>query len=997
MGIVAADRPELTVGAIVAYECLLDGTAGTTTWRVGSILALPSSSFTGDTVNADATATTEQSVRPKEGRQTSVEDAPQKTSRTGSGSQDEEENASAMSTWPLVPSSACQTVLIQPWISWASATDAHGDAGHVKQSDAAARAPTTAAGGGASSGSPSPHQHAVTPVIRLAEIEAIQAELAEIQRFAQGEDDVDADVSLAAALSQACTRVFASSPQPRVCGSEAGMTAEGGGGEDIGAELAQQIEQKRVEFGQRVERILSELRTTRNRERELREAHKTLQVSLEDAKQQLRDAQEKVQRIDKRHLREIQGYRLPPAGVKLVMDAVFCVLGETTTSWTDMVAVMRHPSFIAKVVTFDHARLTPAAVQVLKEHFISNPRFSYADALKGSRALGQFHEWVMRQMQLVEAGSAHAKFMAEKSASGAALAAARQNIEAETAALRHVEEELETLRCQQTRRLQKRRSGTRNTHPSGGDEVPPGGSPPSTNFLASAPEPQGEATASLRRSATKAESSTSEPARLRATGTPAVVPTASTEATASYNAAAGVDHDGAQRQSSTLVKGTTVPVRCASAPHTATNPVTAEDGSTTTTTDGVAAADPPLPAPTLAQQQQQLLEMVPPGAQWMCPEQGTLPTSYILRSSILCIVSHQQEHRSHTPRQASLDSGTRALEPNLLQLTTAQQHLIAAALRHLLPALPPPYPTAAAREQQLTEEQQQAATAKALACEAEAALIDALWAQLTATEAATNFCRATLESQRAAALAAKERQTARWAAVSAIREKIEKLAESCTVAAADVRCRGWKQRAVEKKSLTRELIVQLKGVEKEKAEVKASIAKARSLFAALQQQVLNSQGRAVQLKEARRAAREKLEALTKESSREEGSDFDTETELVSRTNVQEQQEVLVSITESVRAASTALKSVSDALETHQQQRAAEPKEEKALIAKMFREADGRMRNHEGSNLAAQIMMDVHKAATGSFPRRHQWTWMNVCLGALLLLSLTTLQYKKYRV
>ncbi|KAG5486066.1 hypothetical protein LSCM4_06773 [Leishmania orientalis] len=112
MGIVAADRSELTVGAIVAYECLLDGTAGTTTWRVGSIPALPSSFFTGDTVNADATVTTEQSVRPKKVRQTSVEDAPQKTSRTGSGSQDEEENASAIATWPLVPTSACQTVLI---------------------------------------------------------------------------------------------------------------------------------------------------------------------------------------------------------------------------------------------------------------------------------------------------------------------------------------------------------------------------------------------------------------------------------------------------------------------------------------------------------------------------------------------------------------------------------------------------------------------------------------------------------------------------------------------------------------------------------------------------------------------------------------------------------------------------------------------------------------------------------------------------------------------
>ncbi|KAG5485517.1 hypothetical protein LSCM1_07603 [Leishmania martiniquensis] len=535
---VATASPELMVGAIVAYECLLDKAAGTTTWWVGSILALPSSPSADDTVEGGFTAPPGQSDTPMQGERKSVESASQKTSRAGSGCRDDKvRGTSATVTRARMPASACQAVLIQPWVSLASVADVHGDAVDTKPSGAAARAPATAAGDGTSHRpSPSPHRRTTTSATRLAKIKAIQEELEEIQRFTSGDGDVtdgERDRRLAAALSKACTRVLVIASPSRACGTNEA---------DDYSELAQKIERKRVELCELVECILSEMKTTRYRERELQEAHKTLRVSIEDAKKQLREAQEKVQHIDKRHLREIQGYRLPPAGVKLVMDAVFCVLSEATTSWNDMVAIMRSPSFISKIVSYDHARLTPAAVRKLQENFISNRRFSHADALKVSRALGPLQEWVMRQTQLAEAHRAHAAFVAEKGESGGKPVAARKKIEADAAALRDLEQDLETFMREQARRLQTHRVGTLSVDPSGGDAPPQGRSSPLTGVLASATESRKEATASPQRpcrpsacSSTCAESPTSAPA---------AVASNSAEATASNNATERVYGDG---------------------------------------------------------------------------------------------------------------------------------------------------------------------------------------------------------------------------------------------------------------------------------------------------------------------------------------------------------------------------------------------------------------------------------------------------------------------
>ncbi|CBZ24236.1 kinetoplast-associated protein-like protein [Leishmania mexicana MHOM/GT/2001/U1103] len=1431
-GEAAAASPGLTVGAIVAYECFLDETAGSASWRVGSILALPSSpsSAGDDTVEGGAARTAGRSTNSMNDPKF-LKSTPQNASRVdGSAPDDKERSAAVVATPPLVPASACQTVLIQPWISLASTAGAHGDAGHASPS------------GGPHSPSPSPEQHGVARAVRLAEINAMQRELEEIEHFARGEGAGDAGVYPTTAASRRCTsaacggeddgndrrlagellhaytRVLGFRTESRGHshlraddlhrGSEESATAvvvDSDDDDGINPELTRQIEHKLAEFRKRASNMLSGMQTARRNERDLQAAQKRVQVSLEDAKRQLREAQKKVQRIDKRHLHEIQGYRLPPVVVKHVMDAVLCVLGETAKNWTDVVTAMRSPSFISNVGSLHHGQLALADVQELKKNFISNPRFSYADVLKGSHALGQFHEWVIRQLQLMEAGSAHAEFMREKEESNQELAIAREKMEAEAAELRHLEEELEALMREQTRQLQERRSGTLTPCPTGVEGLSQRPSSPLTNVLLPASGSQGAATTSPQRTrrpsthaASGAESPMSTSVQLRAAVADSV------EAMASSNGAPAIGGD-AQRRSSTSVTAISVPSGSASAPHTAADAAAAmADGAMKMTMGGVAAASHPPTAVLLTQQQQQVPVMVPPGTQWICPHPCALQSrTYVLRSSILCVLGHQQERTGEKPGETSPDNGTATPARDMFELTTAQQQFVAEALHGPARALPPlspssatagsarsshativtqhtkaftekewetvvrdspdelcrafmedvamichvpsravtdvawvlrglhvqcavchpstdsskavqaalekeAYPTvmalyaqrqrvpdslddestrqlhqamrlasmedeiraaqqpeaearreteslrdaferekqafmekmavaqtssqagthddvradltlqealeertaqlghvqaslaetqakakraedqlataqahlvsaekraakvkadaeaartaadlaaiqaektledlgsqlraahaafegertrhqteldeaqaaAAARETRLRQQldamkhrladaqpreepmekeektqqdftaaadarraaehaaqvaelerklreassaqaalqaehrhlreeleraqaqatekektrlrllenmesvrkqmeypQQHGARRAAIpvehyrkngferahvrAAEADAALVEALRAQLTATEVATNFCRAELEAQKSAEAAARERQAVRHAAVTAIREKIEDLAESVTIAADRPR-QPPQQLASEKERFIGELIAQLGEVEDEKAEINTATARAQRSFATMQREVSDAQGRAAQLEEARRTACKELQAMTATVSAEDAGNSVTDAELVHSGSMQDHQEALVDISERVLAASAALTSASDALATYQQQRAVEPKQEEAFIANVFFESDGRYRrpNREGAELAAQIMGEVYDAATGTFLSRHQWAWMHVCLGVLLLFSFTTLQYKKYDV
>ncbi|KPI88420.1 kinetoplast-associated protein-like protein [Leptomonas seymouri] len=612
---------QLKVGAIVAYACLLDEAVGATSWRVGAVRAIPVS--TQPTPNPSA----------------------------------------------LIGKTMCQALLVQPWVSLAAmpADDSitEGKAGKHKSGNAVEAA---ANGVSPSSSTPSPRPlPVVTAAVRFAEIDAMQKELEELQRGASGDScgEVnnhdngtaypceDEDEQLVRTLSQAYTRVLAAS-------NEAAAPT------DANPELSRQISEKRNELRKRIEQSLAKMKETRKQQHDLQLAQEDAQKSLQSARHQLREAQEKVQEINTRALWEIQGYRLPPAVVKHVMGAVLCVLGERASSWQEVVMVVRTPSFISRVAQFDPTELSPTRARELKKKYLSDPQFSHEVAMKGSQALVQFQEWVMRQVQHTDADDDLAKFLKQKEAVTAALAASRQQLMADAAELRHLEEELDALMHQQEELLMK-------------------GSTPSIDGAEKPSRQPREAAAQQQPRPEKQQESREEHAQQ---------PSATSQGVTSHSRPR---QPSAAPAADNLFSESPAPisVRLRAAAAAAASRAYVKELSTSTAAGAAATTSSHMqtwsrPSSTVAQQQK-IFALIPPGPQWVCPPPGMVHNTYILRSSVLCVLGYLPRS-SGGSRDADLavgDTTSAPLEDHVFELTNAQHQFVLDAIQQPLNERPP--------------------------------------------------------------------------------------------------------------------------------------------------------------------------------------------------------------------------------------------------------------------------------------------------------------------
>ncbi|KPA77586.1 kinetoplast-associated protein-like protein [Leptomonas pyrrhocoris] len=668
------DDLRLKVGAIVAYECLLDDTIGTTSWRIGAVRALatpavctsPSDGFnpTSEPVKGNSNTAEEEG----EGSGALAASEKPMTPSPPSPPIPRTHLTSSLSSITLTRKTTCQTAEIQPWISLATATpaayrshnkDEEGDYNSCSVGPAMTNgeslSPSSVAVGAAGAAGGSPRLlSAGGPSACLAEMNAVQTSLKEEKEKEEGmplsahsdapsgaEDDED---RLAKALSAAYTRVLtATTSRDGERGrSTSSAISEASAAVAADPSLQRQIEAKRAEFRVRIEQTLADLQQTRQQQHDLQKAQEKAQTQLQHARQHLREAQEKVQEIDVRALKEIQGYRLPPAVVQLVMSAVLCVLGEKASTWSEVVTVMRTPSFIARVALYDPAQLTQARLEEVKKKYIAERNFSHAVAMKGSQALGQFQEWVMRQAQLADADGSLARFLAQKESSTAALAVARQKIAAGAAELECLEAELDALlheqgRQQQQQQQQKEEEEEELRKSTGGVISANGAAVPS-------PRPP-EAGAQQRGTPKEPQASQQQQPTTTTNSSPATPRSRSRQLSPRF-------------AKDKLSFGSPIPTTSAVA-------------SSTTQT-------PPGANNTVGQPQQQLhvSPLPPPGSQWLCPPAGAVHNTYVLRSSILCVLGY-----------TSSDDAV-PLAGSVFTLTNKQQQLVCEAMEKPLHARP---------------------------------------------------------------------------------------------------------------------------------------------------------------------------------------------------------------------------------------------------------------------------------------------------------------------
>ena len=97
------------------------------------------------------------------------------------------------------------------------------------------------------------------------------------------------------------------------------------------------------------------------------------ECDLAEAEPALLDAQASVRSIKKAQLDEVRTLARPPPMVKLTMEAVACMLGESAKDWTEIRRVIRKDDFIPTVVNFESKSLKQKTIKLIRDKYLSDP------------------------------------------------------------------------------------------------------------------------------------------------------------------------------------------------------------------------------------------------------------------------------------------------------------------------------------------------------------------------------------------------------------------------------------------------------------------------------------------------------------------------------------------------------------------------------------------------------------------------------------------------
>ena len=124
------------------------------------------------------------------------------------------------------------------------------------------------------------------------------------------------------------------------------------------------------------------------------------QTELDEAEPALRSAQASVRGIKKRDLDEVRNLARPPANVKLTLECVAIMLGETSLEWTDVRKLLAKADFIPSIINFDADNLSEKQLKQIKEKYLDgNPDLNAESVTRSSKACGPLYTWAESQIK----------------------------------------------------------------------------------------------------------------------------------------------------------------------------------------------------------------------------------------------------------------------------------------------------------------------------------------------------------------------------------------------------------------------------------------------------------------------------------------------------------------------------------------------------------------------------------------------------------------------
>ncbi|XP_026482181.1 dynein heavy chain, cytoplasmic isoform X8 [Ctenocephalides felis] len=135
---------------------------------------------------------------------------------------------------------------------------------------------------------------------------------------------------------------------------------------------------------------------------QIEEKRKDVMADLEKVEPAVIDAQTAVKSIKKQQLVEVRSMANPPAIVKLALESICLLLGESALDWKAIRSVLMRDNFVPTIVNFNTSNITDDVREKMKTRYLSNPDYNFEKVNRASMACGPMVKWAIAQIEYAD-------------------------------------------------------------------------------------------------------------------------------------------------------------------------------------------------------------------------------------------------------------------------------------------------------------------------------------------------------------------------------------------------------------------------------------------------------------------------------------------------------------------------------------------------------------------------------------------------------------------
>ena len=127
-----------------------------------------------------------------------------------------------------------------------------------------------------------------------------------------------------------------------------------------------------------------------------------VEKELEEVGPALEKAQKSVSSISNAQLNEVKNYKVPPARVVMVLEAVIYLIKGKKLEWNDIKSEMTKSGFIDSVLSFDINKVSSAKKDKLKNDYVQSKDWDVKAIYSSSKAAGPLADWLESQLKYAD-------------------------------------------------------------------------------------------------------------------------------------------------------------------------------------------------------------------------------------------------------------------------------------------------------------------------------------------------------------------------------------------------------------------------------------------------------------------------------------------------------------------------------------------------------------------------------------------------------------------